>query len=121
MRITLTAIVFLSTFQTNTSHAKPLPEYAVTVLRQITSRVPTYPTTAAQKCRTLTTFVKFKINSNGTLLFAKVLKSSGNTVADEAAIINVQRAQPFPPPPRHFNKDFVAPITFRPPRDRCPR
>lgn len=115
MRMALTAIVLLSTFQTNISNAEPLPEYAVTVLSRIISAEAAYPLTSPQECRKLTTLVSFKINSNGTLLYARVYKSSGNAIADKAAVSYVQRAQPFPPPPPHFNKVFGAPISFNPP------
>ncbi len=50
----------------------------------------------------------------------EVLKSSGFDIADKAAIINVQRTQPFPPPPRNFDDSFRVPIVFRPSRMRCP-
>ena len=120
MRVAVAAILLFLTFQTAPSSAKASPEYVDAVIQRLMSSAQAYPIRGDRNCRVLTTIVKFKIDRDGALSYAKVLKSSGFDIADKAAIINVQRAQPFPPPPRNFDDSFRVPIVFRPSRMRCP-
>jgi len=43
--------------------------------------------------------VSFVIDSNGALLFARVVKSSGHEALDTAALALLETASPFPPIP----------------------
>jgi len=60
--------------------------------------------------------VRVRIGRDGRVLERSVLKSTGETMLDQAALDMVRRASPFPPVPPEYSGDsfeFVAPIQYR--------
>lgn len=58
-----------------------------------------------------------KLQSNGTLIKAQVMKTSGDSALDQAAIRSTLAANPFPPPPAGdsvFGFEYLIPIQYRP-------
>ncbi|HHS48695.1 MAG TPA: energy transducer TonB [Desulfurella acetivorans] len=64
-----------------------------------------YPEQARLKNQQGTLLVEFGINKNGSLAYAKVIRSSGYTILDEAAIKAIREASPFNPLPDRFGID----------------
>ncbi len=61
--------------------------------------------------------IRFVIDRTGHVVSAKVEKSSGDAVVDEAALAMLRRADPLPTPPRSATGEeltFVVPIRFVP-------
>lgn len=54
--------------------------------------------------------VRFVVTTSGTLASIRILRSSGNARTDRVALQIVQRAVPFPIPPRGVNRSFDIPI-----------
>lgn len=75
-----------------------------------------YPVRADRDCQVRTTFVKFSFDDDGVLTFVKIIKPSGLPDFDKAAIMTVQRAQPFPrrPPGLPANSVFAVPLRVYP-------
>lgn len=61
-----------------------------------------YPEQARLKNQQGTLLVEFGINKNGSLAYAKVIRSSGYPLLDEAAIKAIKEASPFNPLPDRF-------------------
>ncbi|MGO4685670.1 energy transducer TonB family protein [Hyphomicrobium sp. 2TAF46] len=59
--------------------------------------------------------VKFKVAPSGAIATLKIAKSSGNSDLDAAAVKFIKLSNPFPPPPRVRNVDWVfdIPVQFR--------
>jgi protein TonB len=55
--------------------------------------------------------VVFTIMTDGAVKDVGILKSSGETLLDEAALAAIFRAAPFPPPPEEAR--IAAPVIFR--------
>lgn len=69
---------------------------------------PEYPRDALLHQYQGTTTIEFKLDEAGHIIFAKVLKSSGYSVLDDAALSNFKRRWRFPPGEvRWHTKDFV--------------
>jgi len=64
-----------------------------------------YPEQARLKNQQGTLLVEFGINKNGSLAYAKVIRSSGYPILDEAAIKAIREASPFNPLPDRFGVD----------------
>ncbi len=64
-----------------------------------------YPEQARLKNQQGTLLVEFGINKNGSLAYAKVIRSSGYPILDEAAIKAIKDASPFNPLPERFGVD----------------
>ncbi len=64
-----------------------------------------YPEQARLKNQQGTLLVEFGINKNGSLAYAKVIRSSGYPILDEAAIKAIKEASPFNPLPERFGVD----------------
>ncbi|MBL4802012.1 MAG: energy transducer TonB [Emcibacter sp.] len=74
-----------------------------------------YPLKARRLKQQGVTLVKLGITSQGKLLFARVVKSSGFPLLDEAALEAIHRSSPLLPIPKHFRKDMmtlVIPMQF---------
>ncbi len=56
--------------------------------------------------------VTFGVSSNGVAQGSRVLRSSGNSTLDNAALQAIRRASPFPPPPPGAPRSFNVPIRF---------
>ena len=63
-----------------------------------------YPYRADTDCQVRTALVRFNFDKDGALTFVRVVKSSGLPDFDRAAVMTVQRAQPFPPRPAGVSK-----------------
>lgn len=50
--------------------------------------------------------VGFTVSANGGIASARILRSSGNTQIDRAALQHINRAAPFPPPPQGATRRF---------------
>ncbi len=76
-----------------------------------------YPATrASQRMEVLVTF---EIDRLGRLLSFSVVKSSGSTLFDEAALAMLKRADPLPPPPPAIADEgltFTVPVEFKAPK-----
>ncbi|MEL6807875.1 MAG: energy transducer TonB [Pseudomonadota bacterium] len=57
--------------------------------------------------------VAFRIAGNGGLSALSIARSSGNAQLDRTALLVIQRAAPFPPPPRGARRLFTIPIKGR--------
>ena len=60
--------------------------------------------------------VAFEIDVRGSLASERVAQSSGSIALDNAALLLIKRAAPFPAPPEHAasrNTSFVVPVRFR--------
>jgi protein TonB len=60
-----------------------------------------------------TVTIEFKLNTDGSIAYAKIIKSSGRTRVDKAALNHVKRAAPFPKPPAHAGLSFTLPVSIR--------
>jgi protein TonB len=62
--------------------------------------------------------VSFTLNASGKVTAARVVRSSGKRILDEAAIEMVRRASPYPPIPPRLGATITiqAPIAFDLPR-----
>ena len=59
--------------------------------------------------------VRFGIQENGEIVGIRVTRASGDPSYDETVIRAVTRANPLPPPPENYRKDFMdVELTFRP-------
>ncbi len=59
--------------------------------------------------------VRFGIQENGEIVGIRVTRASGDLSYDETVIRAVTRANPLPPPPESYRKDFMdVELTFRP-------
>ena len=69
-----------------------------------------------QLARSGTVTVQFVMNRSGIVLDARILKSSGISDLDRAALITVRSASPIPLPPNDFGGErlhFALPIEYR--------
>ena len=60
--------------------------------------------------------IAFEIDVKGGLAFERIAQSSGSASLDQAALLLVRRAAPFPAPPSHAasrDTSFVVPVRFR--------
>jgi protein TonB len=116
MKYISAAIAFTLLFFTAPTHAKlanSSPEYKQAIIRRIYAQPAVWPN-GIRACREFVVIVQFQIDRDGALKFTRIWKSSGHAGADKAAIMMVQRAQPFPPPPQiRRNSTFELPINFR--------
>ena len=60
-----------------------------------------------------TVTIEFKLTTNGSIAYAKVVKSSGRTRVDKAGLNHVKRSAPFPTPPSQASLTFTLPISIR--------
>ncbi|WP_319529969.1 cell envelope integrity protein TolA [uncultured Cohaesibacter sp.] len=75
-----------------------------------------YPRAAQQRRETGTATVRFSIAANGRATAISLVKSSGRTRLDRAALATVKRASPFPPLPSGTGRGAITmtvPIVFR--------
>ncbi|SNY91268.1 protein TonB [Cohaesibacter sp. ES.047] len=75
-----------------------------------------YPRAAQQRRETGTATVRFRITANGRASSVSVVRSSGRTRLDKAALATVKRASPFPPLPKGLGRTSISmtvPIAFR--------
>ena len=75
-----------------------------------------YPRAAQQRRETGTATVRFSIAANGRATAISLVKSSGRTRLDKAALATVKRASPFPPLPSGTRRSAITmtvPIVFR--------
>lgn len=73
-----------------------------------------YPSDRQQKTAEVT--VNFEIDRLGKVLAVRVVKGSGDTAFDDAAVAMVRRSDPLPPPPPLIADDglsFTVPVIFR--------
>lgn len=77
-----------------------------------------YPSAARRDRLTGTTTVSFTLNGAGKVTAARVVRSSGERILDEAAVEMVRRASPYPPIPPGLGATITiqAPIGFELPR-----
>ncbi len=80
--------------------------YFATVQRRVKSNW-AYPRSAGQQGIEGTTTIDFYIAKDGHLEDAKLTSSSGTAILDDAALVAVKLAQPFPPVPDTLCKDSV--------------
>ena len=72
-----------------------------------------FPANAAGRSGVAT--IAFDLDAGGRLIGVRLVASSGSPALDQAALDLIQRAQPFPPPPKGLAEGelrFVAPIRF---------
>lgn len=119
MRIVVTVLVisFVWLQCTDVVAARKLtlpPDYVAELVGRLDiSKV--YPYRANVDCRIRTALVKFNFDKDGALTFVRVVKSSGLPDFDRAAVMTVQRAQPFSPRPAGVSKScFVLPLVLDP-------
>lgn len=75
----------------------------------------TYPTAARKAKQEGISVLKFTIDRDGNVLSAKVTKSSGFSVLDQATLDMMERASPLPPIPESMRRDSLSislPIEF---------
>ncbi|TMA12671.1 MAG: TonB C-terminal domain-containing protein [Deltaproteobacteria bacterium] len=59
--------------------------------------------------------VRFGIQENGEITGLKIVKRSGDPSYDDSVFRAVSKANPLPPPPESYRKDFMdVELTFRP-------
>lgn len=93
------------TLQLNTSELK-YQKYLLSMKRRIELRWD-YPNLAIQNGWQGILHLDFTINSDGTLAEARVVRSSGYPVLDEAAVTAIRLAAPFPPFPEDFGVETI--------------
>lgn len=73
-----------------------------------------YPAAARARREQGVVHVRFRINREGRLLSTEVLRSSGSTVLDRAALDTLRRAQPLPaiPPEKPDSLELTVPVEF---------
>jgi periplasmic protein TonB len=54
-----------------------------------------------------TVVVRFKVAPNGDLISRELLSSSGSKVLDDAALVSIDKASPFPPMPKDLHRDEI--------------
>lgn len=98
------------------SRALSDPNYLAQIQAHL-ARFNAYPPEAAAKHLTGVVYVQFIWDAQGNILFARVGKSSGSPVLDDAAMAVLQKAQPLPPIPPNLDAERVyvlLPIAIRP-------
>lgn len=88
--------------------------YQAQVLAHL-SRFRAYPEEARSRGITGVVSVRFALASDGKVVSASLLRTSGAAMLDEAALAMVRRASPFPPFPAGLNRarmEFAAPVRF---------
>jgi TonB family protein len=94
-------------------HTLPAEYVAELVRRLDISKV--YPYRANSDCKVRKVVVRFNFDKDGALTFVRVIKGSGLPDFDKAAVMTVQRAQPFPSPSEGPPKDgFLLPFILNP-------
>jgi TonB family protein len=66
--------------------------------------------------------ITFLLDRTGHVVSARVVKTSGDTILDDAALAMVQRADPVPQPPQQVTDEglnFVLPVRFVPRSTMC--
>jgi periplasmic protein TonB len=76
------------------------------------ARAKRYPSSARREKAQGTVTVRFVVSGNGSASGVSIVRSSGFTVLDNAAIDAVRRAAPFPDTPDGGSKPFVIPIDY---------
>ena len=74
-----------------------------------------YPEAARSRGITGVAVVRFALGRNGQVLSVSLVRGSGASILDEAALAMVRRASPFPPFPAGLSRarmDFAAPMRF---------
>lgn len=74
-----------------------------------------YPAAARERGITGVAAVRFALAANGSVISARLARSSGESILDSAAVDMVRRASPFPPFPPGMGRarlDFAAPVRF---------
>jgi protein TonB len=72
-----------------------------------------YPSEARARGEHGVTRLAFSIDGQGRLLSSRIAASSGSAVLDAETLALVQRAQPFPPPPRELaGSEMTVPVSF---------
>jgi periplasmic protein TonB len=87
------------------------PSYVTAIVKHLEHYRPPYPNEAEEG----TVFVKFQIDRSGHVLERHILRSSGHTDLDSAALAMIDRAQPFPPFPATMSQPdeyFDFPLHF---------
>jgi protein TonB len=100
--------------QLDTGGPAVVSSYQAMVLAHL-SRFRTYPEEARSRGVTGVVSVRFALASDGKVVAALLLRTSGATILDDAALAMVRRASPFPPFPPGLNRarmEFAAPIRF---------
>jgi protein TonB len=80
--------------------------YLATVQKRVTSKW-VYPRSAGERGIEGNAVIDFYIAKDGHLEDAKLTRSSGTAILDDAALVAVKLAQPFPPMPDTLCKDSV--------------
>ncbi|WP_442895523.1 energy transducer TonB [Bradyrhizobium sp. AZCC 1719] len=109
------AFVWLQCTDVVAARKQTLPaDYVAELVRRLNiSKV--YPYRANADCRVRMALVRFNFDKDGALTFVRVVKSSGLPDFDRAAVMTVQRAQPFPPRPAGVSKSsFGLPLVLNP-------
>ena len=86
-----------------------------TKVRQMIARAKIYPPKAREKGQQGKIYLSFKIGKDGKVLKLFVEHSSGYEILDEAALIAITDAGPFPPIPEKLDKQYALlklPISF---------
>lgn len=89
-------------------------EWAVRLVQHL-EHYKRYPREAAAQHAEGVAYLRFSINRNGSVLSAKLDKSSGFDLLDAEALALVRRANPLPPPPAGLEGnvfDLVLPVTY---------
>jgi protein TonB len=76
------------------------------------ARMKRYPTEARRRREQGSAIVSFVIDAAGRVTSVRLLRRTGSAALDEEVQAMVQRASPFPPPPRGAEMSFSAPVTF---------
>ena len=91
-----------------------MSSYQAQVLAHL-QRFRTYPEAARSRGITGVATVRFALGRNGQVLSVSLVRGSGASILDEAALAMVRRASPFPPFPAGLSRarmDFAAPMRF---------
>ncbi|MFB2550112.1 energy transducer TonB family protein [Ensifer soli] len=85
-------------------------------VRSKVNRAFRYPTAARREGHQGTVQVQFTLAASGAILNARVVKSAGSAILDQAAVDTVQRAAPFPRFPDGVGRDrwvFTIPMVYK--------
>ncbi len=85
------------------------------MIRQRIQEVLMYPPAARKDGIEGKAFVTFTINAHGNVIVVAIARSSGSALLDEAAILAIKKASPFPPIPVSLQKErmtFVQGLAF---------
>lgn len=71
-----------------------------------------YPSAARERGDRGNAYLRFEIDSNGQVLSASIVRSSGFTELDNATLDMISRASPVPRPPEGSRRRFTVPVVF---------